>query len=247
MNTTNKIKVLNLLSFIKTKLYFLRPIIRPIYVKFFAKKQKYLRNKIFLDNAIDVLERFNMAMKEGGIQYTLAFGTLLGAIREKGFIKHDFDIDVAVWSADYSPLLQRVLFKYGFKMSRRYTVENGNLAREETYSLNGVSIDIFFFYPAIDQYPYCCDFLNHYGAESFIDSTRQYSKHMVARRIQLPLSHDITYVHFDRLVLPIPTNSAEILSFRYGPDYMTPNPNWSMTQSYNKYITLWEGMKVDVE
>ena len=247
MNTINRVKVLDSLSFIKEKLYFLRPFLRPIYRKFFAKRQKSLRNSIFLANAIDVLERFDIAMKEGGIQYTLAFGTLLGAVREKGFIKHDFDIDVAVWATDYSSVLQSVLFKHDFRLSHRYTVENGKLAREETYSLNGVSIDIFFFYPAIDQYPYCCDFLNHFGPESFVDSTRQYSKHMIARRIQLPLSHDIKYVSFDRLVLPIPTNSTEILSFRYGPDYMTPNPNWSMTQSYNKYITPWEGVKVDVE
>jgi glycerol-3-phosphate cytidylyltransferase len=34
----------------------------------------------------------------------------------------------------------------------------------------------------------------------------------------------------------------EILSFRYGPDYMIPNPNWTIT-SFDNHIKVWEDKK----
>jgi hypothetical protein len=245
MDTKSKIRMMEFLEWVKGKLYFLRPLLRPFYVWLIAGRQSSMRKEVFLNNAREVLSTFNTAMNEAGLNYTLAFGTLLGAVREKGFIKHDADIDTAMWAEDYGPEIDAALTKKGFKLVHRYTVDGGASAREETYALNGVTVDIFYFYPAIDQYPYCCDFLNHEGKESLKDSMKRYSDTMVARRIQLPLSKECQLTEFEGLMLPVPVNSTEILIFRYGPDYMTPVKNWSMENSYNKYITVWEGKKVE--
>lgn len=57
---------------------------------------------------LDLLLAFNELAKEHGIQYTLAGGTLLGAVRHKGFIPWDDDIDVLVPRPDYERLLDLV-------------------------------------------------------------------------------------------------------------------------------------------
>lgn len=247
MKIMEKSKLLSLLEHLKVKLYVFRPILRPFYKLFIAKKQLELRNEVFLKNAIDVLETFDKAMKTGGYPYTLAFGSLLGAVREKGFIKHDLDIDTAMWADDYDDRLQETLRDFGFERIHSYTVDKGASAREETYEKNGVSIDIFFFYPPINKYPYCCDFLNHQGKESLVDSVKRYSSKMIVRRIELPMTKKITLAQFDRLKLPIPAESHNILLFRYGHDYMIPNEHWSIATSYNEHIIVWEGKTVEAE
>lgn len=44
----------------------------------------------------ELLETFDVIAKSHNINYSLIYGTLLGAYRDKGFIKHDDDIDIAV-------------------------------------------------------------------------------------------------------------------------------------------------------
>jgi lipopolysaccharide cholinephosphotransferase len=52
-----------------------------------------------------LLLAFDELAKEHGIRYSLAGGTLLGAVRHKGFIPWDDDIDVLVPRPDYEKLL----------------------------------------------------------------------------------------------------------------------------------------------
>ena len=124
----------------------LTPLFYP-YLNYINKK----RNQQFRKYAIEVLQKFTDILNENGLEYTLAFGTLLGAIREKGFIKHDLDIDVAMWAEDWSPKIRERLESKGFKLWHTYEVDEGRLGREETYEYNNVTVDIFYFYPAIKR------------------------------------------------------------------------------------------------
>lgn len=54
---------------------------------------------------LDLLIQFDKICKQNNLYYTLAFGTLLGAIRHKGFIPWDDDIDVMMPRPDYERLL----------------------------------------------------------------------------------------------------------------------------------------------
>lgn len=191
-------------------------------------------------NGLKALEVFDSVMTENGFKYSLAFGTLLGAVREKGFIKHDADIDVFMWIEDYKSTLKDCLLKQGFSYSHTFSIENDKYGKEDTIEFEGVQIDIFYIYPPIQgrTLPYCCDFIVHQDCLSREHSVRKYGG-VLPRRIEIPMSSDVIRAPFESLMLPVLTNAKEFLRFRYGNDFMTPNPNWINTD--NDYIIPWEG------
>ncbi len=221
-----------------SKVPFVKQLLKPIYYPIkglFAKR----RNTIFKKKALGVLDDFNHCMIKNDFKYTLAFGTMLGAVREKGFIKHDMDIDTAIWDSDYSPAIKQALETSGFKLDHEFLIDGGESGREQTYSKDGVSIDIFYFYPPMEsgRNPYCCDFLSYGDAATHKASMVKYGK-VLPRRVELPMGHEYILTPFENLLLPIPSNARQILEFRYGPDFMTPNPEWGI-QSYDNHIVEW--------
>lgn len=63
------------------------------------------------DVSLSVLEEFSSFCESEGLRYSLAYGTLIGAVRHKGFIPWDDDIDVLMPRPDYERLLS--LYKDG--------------------------------------------------------------------------------------------------------------------------------------
>ena len=55
---------------------------------------------------LDLLSELDRVCKKYNIKYYAAFGTLLGAIRDKGFIPWDDDIDVWLLRDEYERLKQ---------------------------------------------------------------------------------------------------------------------------------------------
>jgi lipopolysaccharide cholinephosphotransferase len=51
--------------------------------------------------SVEILDEFDRVCKENGFTYWLDYGTLLGAIRHKGFVPWDDDIDVSMPLADF--------------------------------------------------------------------------------------------------------------------------------------------------
>ena len=222
------------------RMTFLKPILKPLYETYVSFLQKN-RNAKFKKNGLRIISEFDKCLCSNNITYTLAFGSMLGAVREKGFIKHDFDLDVAIWNDDYSTNIPKILKQAGFKLFHSITVDNGKLGREETYEKDGVAIDVFYIYEPIDKYPYCCDFIAFDGALSFDDSMKKFGG-LITRRLQLPWEKNIIRVPFETIELPICKNANQILQFRYGEDYMIPNPKWTYTGK-NNYISVWENQK----
>lgn len=57
---------------------------------------------------LDILIAFSEYCKSNGLRYFLAYGTLIGAVRHKGFIPWDNDVDVVMPRPDYEKLLSLV-------------------------------------------------------------------------------------------------------------------------------------------
>lgn len=65
---------------------------------------QYLTLDEIKDIELDLLIKFDQFCKKHGLTYSLAYGTLLGAIRHKDFIPWDDDIDVMMPRQDYEKL-----------------------------------------------------------------------------------------------------------------------------------------------
>ena len=56
---------------------------------------------------LNLLNNIDHFCKSNGIQYFLAYGTLIGAIRHDGFIPWDDDIDIAMPRPDYDRFIKK--------------------------------------------------------------------------------------------------------------------------------------------
>lgn len=73
---------------------------------------------------MDILDEVARICKDNNIQYYLAFGSLLGAVRHKGYIPWDDDIDICVVRDDYEKLLEILKSKDSDKKEYLSVVDN---------------------------------------------------------------------------------------------------------------------------
>lgn len=100
---------------------------------------------------LELLKTFDKICRENSVQYWLDFGTLLGAIRHKGFIPWDDDVDTSMLISDLDkilPILEEYFKNTDFIIRKRaQTCNNFQIRiRHKQYNLG---IDIFPVY----QYP----------------------------------------------------------------------------------------------
>lgn len=196
------------------------------------QQKKYLKN--FRTHGLHVLKEFTACMDSHNRPYVMFAGSMLGAIREHGFIKHDLDIDTAMWIDDFCPQVIDELFQAGFRVLHTFSIDNDRLGKELTFEhlRTGIHIDIFFFYPPYKDSPYFCDFIQEPGMKVH---------QRMPRRIELPLIKERKKVPFEDTQVYVPANVEELCALRYGPDYMTPNPNWNWKRSKDSTVE-WREM-----
>ncbi|MBQ4034049.1 MAG: LicD family protein, partial [Paludibacteraceae bacterium] len=74
--------------------------------------------------ALSILRDVHDFCVGNGIKYTLQGGSLIGAIRHKGFIPWDDDIDVAMPRPDYDRFIASYKSKQSFKLFCRENDQN---------------------------------------------------------------------------------------------------------------------------
>lgn len=162
------------------------------------------------DSLTDGLARtLRVLNEECGVNGFVAYGTLLGAVRDGHFIGHDTDMDVAYLSDHTNPVdvalesfrVERVFRRNGWPTSR----DSAGMFKVSVTESAGTQrhIDVFS--------SFCCEGLYH--LVPFVSGT-------VSRAALLPLGR----VELEGRSLPAPADCATVLEATYGPDWMVPNP-----------------------
>lgn len=224
-----------------TKIPGVRLFLGGIYRHFIYNPIRKKEIEIFQKHALAVLTEFDKILGEVNVPYCLFWGSLIGAVREKGFIPHDFDIDVAVWRNDYNEKMRAELIKRGFLHKHRFLIDDGNSGMEDTFEKNGVAIDIFYFYNDLDtNIPYCTTFDYMDNCVTWEECIKRFGNFKIYRFF-FDMPHKFEYVPFENIKLPIPNNYDTILRSYYGDNYMIPDPNWRGGEPESN---LWIGKKV---
>lgn len=115
------------------------------------------------ERSLEILKFIDHTCKELNLRYYLAAGTLLGAVRHKGFIPWDDDIDIMMPRDDYEKLVCRFPKNDNFSFITFHNTDNiycpyGKIIDKctikieplrEKYLTIGVDVDVF----PIDNYP----------------------------------------------------------------------------------------------
>lgn len=213
----------------------IKRILKPWYYKYKDRINRN-RNMQFHKNGMKVLELFDKVMTENNIPYTVFAGTLLGTVREKGFISNDLDIDTAIFYCDRPDNISQLLASSGFKLLHKFTIGNGIRGMEETYVKDDVTLDIFYIYIDAHGGTYQCDFYPEKDAVTWEDSMKKYG-YVKARRLEFPVSHAFVRLPFANISVSAISNYSQWLSCRYGTSYMIPDPNFHDVGT-NPYIII---------
>ncbi len=92
--------------------------------------------------SLDILKDIHEFCVENNIKYTLFSGTLIGAIRHKGFIPWDNDLDIAFTRPEYEKFVKSYKSKKGFKLfARERQGKNVYLSYSRICDMNRTYVD----------------------------------------------------------------------------------------------------------
>jgi len=161
-----------------------------------------------LDAISDVLTRMR---DEGGVDAFLAFGALLGAVRDGHFIPHDSDADVAYLSRHTSPVdvaresfeLERIMIRAGY-WTWRFSAGDFKVIVPDPEG--GRAIDVF--------------------AGFVVDGTFYLMPEVHARDFDSNVILPIGEIELEGRTVPAPANPEALLEITYGPHWRIPDPSF---------------------
>ncbi|WP_139978217.1 class I SAM-dependent methyltransferase [Nocardioides litoris] len=167
------------------------------------------RSPEFLAPLLDTMEEVVGALQDAGIEPFLAYGTLLGAVREGGFIGHDSDVDLGYVSRLDHPAdvmlesyrLQRHLVARGYSVLRYSGAAIKIIVTEPDGTLRG--LDVF---------------------AGFLREGRLYLMGEVGTAYRSEWVFPLTEVEMAGRTFPAPAVPDRLLEAMYGPSWRVPDP-----------------------
>lgn len=183
-------------------------------------------------NGYEVLSKMDKALQEYEIPYFCAYGTLLGFVRDNGFIAHDVDIDLAIMPKNnLFPIedIQKICEELNGKITKVFRYE-GQIWEVST-EITGIKIDLFL----------SGSFKYGTGSLGFIlEENKEYpdpSSHTVVLITNPDIKGLSRLKLFDTYEYNVPTNAVEYLAHIYGPTWNIPDSKWQGSDG-NARVTL---------
>ncbi len=175
-----------------------------------------------------LFERVGDAFGPLGLTYFADFGTLLGFIREGGFMSHDLDLDIGVIAND-TPIsaIREALSQAGFRLWRSYLYD-GMPVEDSFYFVTENNVQLKFdvnYYQVTKEHSKVWLF---YWLRGYPYATK-YERHIVEMTYS-PIEGTTT-LRLKGHDIPIPLNAQTLLEEKYGPGWRKKDKNWIYWES----------------
>ena len=189
---------------------------RPYRAYAIPMKQRRLKR-----HGVAALQRVGNVLKANNVEFYEDYGTLLGFIRDNGFIPHDDDIDITIMPGTIkSQRLLKILMDAGFGFIHGFNYK-GQLIEFTIADSSQITID--FFFPSRDSKNpnvfnfYIPDWIPEHQYPSEKANDVILTPYIGAKGIQ---DYNVMGVS-----VRIPSNYEEVLESEYGP-WRVPDPNF---------------------
>lgn len=189
------------------------------------KREMRKQNRAFSQYGLEALDHATQVAYQQGVELFLAFGTLLGAYRNHGFIPYDCDLDTGMLGSSRSDAFLNAMRQAGFKHLRQYYVGDTGRICEDKFEYHGVHIDVHYFYPNGNGGIFADLCLPH-ETKDWRTANREDGFPAIIRTVP-----ESTFSQQDFLGIKcfMPDRVEEWLKSLYGDHFMTPDPKWSMS------------------
>lgn len=180
-----------------------------------------LRRKRLHKCGYGALSRLHKLLTENNIAYHCEAGTLLGIIRDGGFIKHDDDIDICVPPGDVSmPSVLKVFIDAGYQVLQCLEYA-GRLSEFSVRDRTGIPIDVFTCRFADNEPEKMYQMFPRWSPDRTYPNAR--ANHLLEFEYVRPTGVKTIMIH--EVETMIPENYIEVLDSEFGP-WRVPDPTF---------------------
>lgn len=162
---------------------------------------------------LDATDSVIEALRSAGVEPFVAYGTLLGAVREGKVLGHDSDADLGYVSRYSDPV---DVARESFEVQRRLAQDGWEISR---YS--GASFKIYVTEADVRRG------LDVFGG--FLDAGRLYLMGEIGTPFERDWIHPLGTAELDGRTVPVPARPEKLLEATYGPGWQTPDPAFKFT------------------
>lgn len=176
-----------------------------------------MRRRRLQKHGWETLAKLNQVFVDNHIPYFFDYGTLLGLIREKGFIKHDDDIDLTILPETFTPRnVYEILTQNGFRFLHGFKI-GSQIVEFTVVDDNDLTADIFF--PRKDKNG------KMYGIDIYWDPEQAYPSELANSVVETAYTTPatLTTIMVNTVSVSVPQDYEKLLIEEFGSTWNIPD------------------------